>query len=288
MLLELAVYAGIGTLSGFFAGLLGIGGGVMLTPVLVVAYAGQGFDPAVLVQMAIATTMAIMCMGAAGGALTHARAGAIDWSIGALLVPAVAAGAFLGAQAAPSLPGEGILAVLLAFLLWQAFSVLRPQRPNVPAGPGKRVRLAAGWVIALGAVIGAAGAVIGIGGGIILVPLLVQAGLRIKRAIGTSSFNTFWLSFAGAGGYLLPLNSVADLVPELTVGLVYLPALGAAGAAALIGAVGGARLAHVLPGAVLRKVFSVLLVLIALRLMWFLAEGEGATHTAMLPGAGGL
>jgi len=275
MTLELAIYAGIGSLGGFFAGLLGIGGGVLFTPLLLVVYAGNGFDESVLVQMSIATTMAVISISSLGGAMTHARAKAVDWRIGMLLVPSVMLGAWAGAHLAQRLPGTFIVVMLIAFLLYQSQKFLlgarggRPQPPEEGTGNSPPIAL----LLPAGVVIGVVSSIVGIGGGVILMPLLISLGVAVKRAIGTSSFNTFPLSLSAAIGYLFPLEMPAADLPVGTFGLVYLPALVIVGVFAFAAAVVGAKCTHVLPALTLRRILGVLFALISLRLIWYLLSG---------------
>lgn len=277
MPLEFATFVAIGAVGGFFAGLLGIGGGAFITPLLIVVYTSGGADPGVVVQLAVGTTMAVICLTGIGGSVTHARKGSIDWGVARTLLPAVAVGALAGSQLAVRVPGRLIASALAVYLAVEAYRLLA-RRPgpegtdsDSPAGAPRLPRAQTG---AMGGVVGLVSSMTGIGGGIMVVPMLTRAGLPIRRAIGTSSLNTLSVAlFATAGYAALSATDLPGPLPAHSVGLVHLPGFACVGGAALVTAVIGARSTHALPGPALRRIFGCFVILVAARLAWLLVMG---------------
>ncbi len=267
---EYAIYALTGVFGGFFAGLLGIGGGVLITPVLILALASMEIDQDIVIQLAVGTTMAAMSLAAAGSSFTHAHARTIDLPVAKLLLPAVATGAWLGAQSAIHIPGSLILIILSCLLAVQSYLLIwgDTTRSETSRKSGN-YRILPARLVPAGLAIGMVSSIAGIGGGVLVAPLLTGMGMPIRRAIGTSAMNTLLISLFGTIGYLKPLGTTSANLPEASYGLVYLPAFLVVGLFSLAASIAGARATRRFSGKALRRIMGVLLALMIVRLFWF-------------------
>lgn len=254
------IYPAIGAIAGLLAGLLGVGGGLVIVPVLIFAFRWQAFSEAVLTHMAIGTSLATILMTSLGSIKQHHRAGAVRWSIIGYLSVGLVAGAVGGAFFADTLRGRVIqifFAVFACVIAWQMVWGAKPAASRQIPG--------AGGLVGAGGVIGFASAIFGIGGGSLTVPFLTWCNVRIQEAIGTSAACGFPIALAGALGFAWTGWGALGL-PQLSIGYVYMPALLGIAMTSVIFAQWGARLAHRLPAATLKKVFAVLLVGVSVKL----------------------
>ena len=241
----LAAGAGAGVL----AGLLGIGGGFVFVPVLLLLYREAGVAPDAAMPLAVGTSLAAIVPTSLSSVYAHARKHNVDWSAFARLAPGLVLGALAGAALAASVDGRLLERVFGAFLVAVAVQLVLELRPAAHRDlPG---RFATG---AAGGVIGAFSALIGIGGGTLTAPYLVWCNRPMLLAVGTA---------AAAG---LPIAVTAAL-GFTAAGLVEWPAALALGGAAMLAAPLGARLAHAAPARVLRRAFAGLLILVAAGLL---------------------
>jgi uncharacterized membrane protein YfcA len=258
------VYLGLGLASGFIAGLLGVGGGLVLVPALAWLYTSQEFPAAYNIHMALGTSLAVITLTAISSLRAHHTHGAVRWAVVRRIAPGIVLGTLAGAFAAAWLPDRGLKVFFTLFLFYAATQMLfgfkpRPQR-QLPAWPGMTVA---------GGVIGLVSSWVGIGGGTLSVPFLTWCNVRFQEAIGTSSAIGFPIAVAGATGYALAGQAVAGM-PALSLGFIYLPAFAAIAFASMLTAPWGARLTHRLPVARLKKIFAGLLYLFALRMTYAL------------------
>lgn len=255
------IYPVIGVIAGVLAGLLGVGGGIVIVPVLIFSFRWQAFSESVLTHMAVGTSLATIFMTSLGSIRQHHRAGAVRWSILGPLSVGLVAGAFGGAFFADTLKGRVIQILFAVFALAIAWQMLRGVKPaasrQLPSAPG---------LAGAGGVIGFASAIFGIGGGSLTVPFLAWCNVRIQEAIGTSAACGFPIALAGALGFAWTGWGALGL-PQLSLGYIYLPAVLGIAATSVICAQWGARLAHRLPAASLKKVFALLLVGVSLKLI---------------------
>lgn len=260
LLVDLVLYLLLGALAGFLAGLLGIGGGLVVVAALAWLLPGRGVPAAVLMQVALATALAGIVFTALSSTRAHWRRGAVRWPLVAWLAPGLVLGAAGGAVLATWLPSPllaGGVAVYCLLSAWQlALGGVRPA-----AGAAHEVgRL----LLALaGPVIGAVSAIVGIGGGSMTVPLLVWRGVVPVQAVATSAACGLAIAVAAAAGYGLAAPPGSLALPPGMLGYVYWPAALAVAATSMLTAPAGARLAHRLPPMLLRRVFAGFLLLIA-------------------------
>jgi len=258
----LPIYLAIGLGAGFIAGLLGVGGGLILVPVLSWAYAHQGFPSDYNIHMALATSLGTIVFTSVSSLLAHHRHGAVNWEAMRRITPGIVLGTVAGSLAAAWLPDLGLRIFFTLFLFYAATQMLLGLKPKAP-------RQLPGWagMSAAGAVIGLVSSWVGIGGGTLSVPLLAWCNLRFQEAIGTSAAIGLPIAVAGTVGYAWSGQGVPGL-PEGSLGFLYLPALAAVALMSVLAAPWGARLAHRLPVARLRRIFAGLLYLLGLRMVW--------------------
>jgi uncharacterized membrane protein YfcA len=250
----------IGLCSGFLAGLLGIGGGTVIVPALMLASSRLGIGADDTAAVAVATSLAVVIPTSIASARAHAAHGSIDWTAFRRCAPGIAAGALAGTLAACALGGRLALVVFIGFALLAVRRLLA-----LPAGPDEAASRAAALPAAApllrhSLAIGLLSALAGVGGGLLSVPLLAHY-LPIQRAIGTAAALALPLAAAGLAGYALagrPAQCEAGCI-----GYVFMPAVLAISLAAIATAPLGARLAHRLPAALLRRAFAALLAAVA-------------------------
>jgi uncharacterized protein len=254
-------YAAVGACAGLLAGLLGIGGGIVIVPALLVLLPAFGADSAWTAHQAVATSLAVVAAAGAASARSHHRRGAVRWWLWARLVPGLLGGAAAGAVIAGWLPGLWLQRLFAVFLLysgvrlWRASTAATSARPL----PGPAATTATGGAI------GALSAVLGIGGGTLLVPYMARHGVSMHQAVGTSSACGVPLALAGTLAFVVTGWDRAGL-PAHSLGFVLWPAALAIAVTAVPFATIGARLAHRLPTATLRRVFAVVLLVVGVRL----------------------
>ncbi|MEZ0471433.1 sulfite exporter TauE/SafE family protein [Luteimonas salinilitoris] len=254
----------LGAIAGILAGLLGIGGGLVLVAALAWLLPLYGLPKEAAMHAALASSMASIVFTAASSALAHHRRGGVLWPTVAWMVPGVLVGGWLGSRFAIALDGDVLkwCVAIYCFLVGAQMAFSRTR-----AGTGADVVPRGAGITAAGGGIGAVSAVVGIGGGSMTVPLLVWLGVAPVRAVGTSSACGIFIGIAAAAGYAL--QAPAGALPEHAIGYVYLPAAIGVAVASVLSAPLGTRLAHAISGAALKRVFAAFMVLVgASLLLW--------------------
>jgi len=260
LILELCA---LGLVAGFLAGLLGIGGGMLLVPMLTYLLGRQQVSPDLAVKMAIATSMATIVFTSLSSVRAHQRHGAVRWDIVLRLAPGIAFGGLLASLGAFSLLKGTWLAIL--FSLFVGFSAVRMWADRKPS-PTRQMPHAAGQLVA-GGVIGFLSGLVGAGGGFVSVPFMVWCNVAIHSAVATSAALGFPIAIVNVLGYVLSGLSVAGR-PALSFGYIWLPALVCVAACSVLTAPLGARAAHQLPVAQLKRIFASLLLGLATYMLW--------------------
>ncbi len=257
-----AAYAGLGLVVGFVAGLLGVGGGLIIVPALILLLQAQGLAPGIEPQLALGTSLASILFTSLSSVRAHHRRGAVDWPLLYRITPGVVVGTLAGALLAAQVSAHWLKLFFVAFLFYAAFQMWLDFRPAPHrALPGR------GGMTLAGAVIGAVSSWVGIGGGTVSVPFMVWHNVALHRAIATSAAIGFPIAVAGTAGYVLG-GLGAEGRPPGSVGFVYLPALGGIVLGSVLTAPLGAHTAHRLPVRALKRVFALLLFTLALRMVW--------------------
>lgn len=259
--MEWAAYLGIGALVGFAAGLLGIGGGVVMVPLLVLVFRAHEMPPEHVLHLALGTAMAAMVFTSLSSMRAHHAHGAVDWKIARALSPGMLVGSFGAALVAGLIPTRPLAVIFTAFVFYAATSILFDLKP-----PTTRELPGTAGIFTAGAVIGAISSLLAAGGAFLTIPFLAWCRVPLRRAIGTAAANGLPIALAGAAGYLLQGWRVPGL-PEPSVGYVYLPALALVVTTSMAAAPLGAQLAHRLPIKQLRTLFALLLYVFATRML---------------------
>lgn len=261
--MDLLTLLGAGTVAGIMAGLLGIGGGVIIVPVLSLLFASAGVHPDLLIKVAVGTSLATIVVTATTSVYTHHRKGAVEWRLFRYMTPGVLLGASLGALIADLVPGRWMLIAFVIFLVGVSAQMAWGK---VHAGRALPKPLG---LSSVSTVVGAVSALLGIGGGALHVPFLAYCGVPVKRAIATAAAVGFPLATASALGFIITgLNETG--LPEHSLGYVNLPAFGGIVAASIIFAPLGAWLAHQLPEKLLKRIFALFLLVLAVRMAYTL------------------
>jgi len=254
-------YLAIGLAVGFFAGLLGIGGGAVMVPLLVIVFTAQGFPADHVMHMALATSMAAIVFTSVSSMRAHHAHGAVDWGIARAMAPGILAGAFCAALVAGLIAKRPLAVMFTALVFYAATQILLDLRP-------KRSRELPGslGLFAAAAVIGAVASLLAAGGAFLCIPFLAWCRVPLRRAIGTAAAVGLPIAAAGTLGYIVQ-GLRAEGLPGLSLGYVYIPALALVVATSMLAAPFGARLAHRLPVKRLRVIFALLLYALALRML---------------------
>ena len=247
---------------GFLAGLLGIGGGMTLVPLLTIIFTAQNFPAPHVVHMAVATSTATMVFTAMSSARAHHGKGAVLWPVVAAMAPGIIAGSLLGPQVASALPGRIFAAVFGVFVWFSATRILIASKP-VPGRelPGKAS------LFGVGAGIGVISSLVGAGGGFMSIPYLGRHNVGIQNAVATSAALGLPIAIAGTIGFIIAGLREPDL-PRWSAGYVYLPAMAAIVVASMLVAPFGASLAHRWPAVKLRRAFAALLYTLGAYMLW--------------------
>ena len=256
------IYPLIGLIGGFLAGLLGIGGGLIIVPALMFVFPYQGIPAAVISHTAVATSLATVIVTSLAATYAHHRHSAVEWPIFRKMAPGLLAGACAGALIAVGLPGGIIRTFFGLFAMFVAIQMgfnlqPRPQR-QLPSAPG---------LATIGAFIGMISAVVGVGGGTLTVPFLRWCNVLMQRAVATSSACGFPIAVGGSLGFTL-MEMTAGQTTVVPAG-IYWPAALWISAASVAAAPLGAKFTHGISTCLLTRVFSLVLAIVGLRLVWF-------------------
>jgi len=246
-----------GVVSGVLAGLLGIGGGLVIVPALTFLLASHNTEH--VMHVAIGTSLAVVTVTALSSTRAHHLRGTVRWSIWARLSPGLFIGTLTGALIADQLRGETLRLFFAVFELLVALQLMfKLQAKPVTQCPKTFV------VAGVSLVIGIICAFVGVGGGIIIVPLLVWLCIPMKEAISTSAACGLPIALAGTLGFMLTGLDVNTQLPAWSTGYIYWPAFLGISITSVLFAPLGAKMAHALPANVLRQVFAMFILLLAI------------------------
>ena len=256
------VYVALGAFIGFFAGLLGIGGGFTMVPILALIFAARGFPAGHVLHLALATGMATILFTSASSVRSHHSRGAVNWRIVRQLTPGIMIGTFAGALVVGYLDVKKLTVLFTVFLYYAATNMLLDRKPkptSVLPGP-------LGMSLA-GGIIGALSSFAAIGGAVLSVPFLVKRNVTVHQAIASAAAVGWPLALAGAIGFIISGHGKTGL-PEHTLGYIYLPALVFIIVPSMLMAPVGASVAHRTSGSRLRKIFALLLYALGTKMVW--------------------
>ncbi|MGF1722228.1 sulfite exporter TauE/SafE family protein [Vibrio kyushuensis] len=247
----------LGAFVGVMAGLLGIGGGLIVVPALLYLLPSIGIGSESVMLVALATSLATIILTSGSSAVNHLKLGNVDMDIIKWLMPGVVVGGFVGSYIADWVPSEYLPRIFAAIVTLLAIQMLiSVKSTRVREMPSNPVTLLCGSCI------GVVSSLAGIGGGSLSVPFLSRYGVQMRKAVGSSSVCGCMIAISGMTGFILH-GYRAEGLPNYSVGYVYLPALIAIASTSMFTTKIGARLASTLPTAMLKKVFALFLMFVA-------------------------
>jgi len=257
----LATYSLVGAVSGVLAGLLGIGGGLVIVPMLVFCFSWQQIPHELTMHLALGTSMASIIFTAASSFWAHHKRGAVHWIVVRRIMLGIFLGTFLGSCFAARMSTNFLKGFFVIFLYYVASQMLLNKKPK----PSRQLPGPVG-LFGVGNVIGSFSSMVGIGGGTLSVPFMTWCNIPVHEAIGTSAAIGFPIAIAGTVGYIYNGLHSANL-PQYAVGYVYLPALAGLIVTSVLTAPLGVRLAHSLPVGRLKRIFAILLYIVGTRML---------------------
>ncbi len=249
----------LGACTGFLAGLLGIGGGMVLTPFLTMLLIYAGVPEAHIVHCAIATSLATIMFTSVSSVRAHHQRGAVLWRVVATVAPGILIGALIGAKISSMLPMFWISFVFVCFVGFSAVKMFVNSKPEP-----KRTLPGIAGMFGAGSGIGVVSALVGAGGGFISVPFMVWCNVPMHKAVGTSAALGFPIAAAGTIGYIVTGLSAEGLpgFPWM-LGYIHIPALFGVAAASIFTAPLGAKVAHSINTKPLKRIFACMLLVLA-------------------------
>jgi len=262
MFATLLIYGVLGAFVGILAGLLGVGGGLVIVPILVIAFGLQNVAPEITMHLALGTSLASIMFTSVSSFMAHHRRGAVDWTTVRRIVIGIFIGTFLGSCFASILSTDVLKFVFVVFLYFVAYQFLTNRKPKASRElPGLLGMFVSGNII------GFVSSLVGIGGGSLSVPFMIWCNVAVHRAIGTSAAIGLPIAIAGTVGFLYNGWGHA-LLPQYAIGFIYLPALVGIAAVSVLTAPIGAKLAHSLPVDKLKKIFALLLIVVGTKMLY--------------------
>jgi uncharacterized membrane protein YfcA len=254
------LYLAIGALAGVLAGLLGVGGGLVIVPMLTFIFTSQGLPAGQILHLALGTSLASIIFTSLSSVRAHHQRGAVNWQAVRRITPGILIGTFAGSCVAAQLSTGFLKVFFVIFQYYVAAQLLLDIKPTPHRLlPGNLA------MFGVGSLIGGISSLVGIGGGTMSVPFMIWCNASVHTAIGTSAAIGFPIALAGAAGYLV--NGLSFELPPHTLGFIYLPALAGVVAASMLTAPLGARLAHSLPISRLKKAFALLLLVMGTKML---------------------
>lgn len=256
-----AAYLAVGALAGFLAGLLGVGGGLIIVPSLTVLFSSQHFPQTHLLHLALGTSLATIMFTSVSSLRAHHAHGAVNWKIVRRIAPGIVIGTLLGSGLAAQLSSSTLALFFAVFVSFAATQILLDIKPK----PSRQLPGSAGTFL-VGIIIGIIFSLVGGGGAILSVPFMLYCNIKTHDAIGTSAAIGFPIAISGAAGYILT-GLAQENLPPLSLGFIYLPALLGLMVTSVFTAPFGAKLTHRMPVERLKKIFAVFLYIIAAKML---------------------
>lgn len=260
-------YLLLGLFVGLFAGMLGIGGGMILVPLLVFLFAAQDFAADRVLHIALGTALTTIVFTSLSSIRAHHARQAVRWDIFRDAAPGLVIGTLGGSFIADWLDSRFLAIVFVIFVSYSAMQILLDIKPK----SSRRLPGRAGMAIGA-ALVGVICSLVGAGGGAVSIPLMVMCNVDMRNAVGTSAALGFPIALAGATGYAYTGFGDSNL-PPMSIGYVYLPALAGIVIGTFVTVPLGARLAHSMPVKRLKRIFAVILFLLAGRMLWSIFSG---------------
>lgn len=258
--MDFILYGGVGVIAGLFAGLLGVGGGIVIVPILAYIFTKQSIQPELVQHLALGTSLAVIIFTSISSTYAHIGRKAVEWPVVLRITPGILIGGFIGSWLSAQLSTRMLKSLFIVYLFTVSGQMLLDIKPKTHKWPGNFSFLGVGMVI------GSISSLVGIGGGTMSVPFMLRCNVTMYNAIGTSAAISFPIALAGAAGYAVNGLKSASL-PDSCIGYICLPAFFAVALASIVTAPVGARLAHNLPVQRLNNIFAGLLIIIGVKLL---------------------
>ncbi len=258
------VYLLMGLFVGFFAGLLGIGGGLILVTLMVYMFTVQEFPADRLLHLALGTSIASIVFTSISSLRAHHKHGAVRWDILRIAVPGLIAGTLFGTFVADQMKSKYLAIFFVIFVYYSAVQMFA----NVKPKPTRQLPGKIGMTV-VAIIVGIVSSLVGVGGGVMTIPLMSLCNVPMRQTIGTSAALGLPIAIAGTVGFIVT-GLGKDHLPPLTVGYVYLPALIGIVIGTFVTVPWGAKAAHTLPVTTLKKIFAVILFILATKMLWSL------------------
>ena len=260
--MEVLILIVVGAIAGTFAGLLGIGGGIIIVPVLAIVFENQGINVDVLMHVSIGTSLATIVITSISSIRAHQQHQAIQWDVFKRITPGILLGGFMGALVAKILSGNDLRLVFGIFMLIVAMQMIFGNTSK----PHRQLPKTFGMFIA-GTSIGTMASLMGVGGGSMSVPFLTWCNMAIRNAVATSSAIGLPIALAGVTGFIVTGWGV-DHRPVLSLGFVNIPAFFSIIVASTLFAPVGARITHRISPQRLKLFFGYFLLLLSIKILY--------------------
>lgn len=260
-------YLLMGLLVGLFAGMLGIGGGTMLVPIMVFLFTAQHFTDDRVLHLALGTSLTSIVFTSMSSIRVHHQHRAVRWDIVRNASPGLVAGTLLGTFVADQLRSRYLAIFFVVFVYYSAVQLFM----NVKPKPSRQLPGRTGMTVASG-FIGIVSSLVGAGGGLVSIPLMTMCNVPMRNAVGTSAALGLPIALAGAVGYIYH-GLGQDQLPPFSLGYVYIPALVGTVIGTFVTVPAGAKSAHSMPVSMLKKIFAVILFILASKMLWSLFSG---------------
>lgn len=258
------VYLSMGLFVGFFAGLLGIGGGLILVSLMVYLFTLQGFPVDRVLHLALGTSMASIIFTSIASLRAHHKHGTVRWDILRAAVPGLISGTLIGTLVADQFKSKYLAIFFVVFVYYSALRMFANTKPK----PTRQLPGKAG-MSATALIVGLVSSLVGVGGGVMTIPLMSLCNVPMRQAIGTSAALGLPIAVAGSAGFILT-GLDKDHLPAMSLGYVYLPALIGIVVGTFVTVPLGARMTQRMPVTTLRRIFAVILFILATRMLWSL------------------
>lgn len=257
----LIYYFLLGTVAGTLAGMLGIGGGLIIVPVMAWLLTQQDIAPDHIMHIAIGTSLATILLTANSSVWAHHKRGAVRWDVIKRMFPGLLLGTLIGSWLATVVSSDALKTIFGVFEILIALQMLFSRQPAAHRELPGTIGLTSS-----GGIIGSLATLLGMGGGAFAVPWFMWCNVDAKKAIATGAAIGLPIAFFGSIGYIVG-GLGADNLPQYSTGYIYWPAFVGIVAASILFAPLGARLAHSLPSKTLKRIFSVVLLIIGIKMV---------------------
>ncbi len=254
------IYPVMGLFAGFFAGLLGIGGGMILVSLMVFAFNAQGFPDDRVMHLALGTSLATIVFTSIKSVHSHHKHGAVRWDIVRNAVAGLVIGTLAGSAVAETLRSRALAVLFTLFVVYSAVNMMLDLKPK----PTRQLPGPVGLQFGAG-LVGVASALVGAGGGFLSIPLMSFCNVPMRQCVATSSALGLPIAIAGTIGFLIS-GWDKDHLPAYSLGYLYLPALVGIVIGTFVTVPIGAKMAHTIPVPKLKKVFAIILAIMAVKM----------------------